>query len=100
MTNSEIKKAFQKEFPQFTFSVKTRWGGYSKSVNIVIQNFTEIVTNKEQYQNIAPQLLKACDVVKTKVEKIYRDSNLQEIELGCNTYVSLDYKTEYGTCSV
>jgi hypothetical protein len=96
MTNREIKKAFQNKFPQFVFSVTTSRGGYSESINIMIKNFEALVTDSKTYKQVASELIAFKESL--KIEKIYRDHHLQEIELGGNTYVNLGYKTETGTC--
>jgi len=89
MTNKEIKKAFQGEFPQFDFSVSTSRGGYSESINIMIKNFEALVTDSKTYKKVVSELNAFKDSL--KIEKTFGD-------LGGNTYVNLGYKTETGTC--
>lgn len=95
MTNQEIKKAFQHKFPQFVFSVTTSRGGYSESINIMIKNFEDLVTDSKTWKQVASELIAFKDSL--KIGKIHYDNDLKEIELGGNTYVNLGYKTETGT---
>ena len=95
MSNKEIKKAFQEKFPQFVFSVTTSKSGYSESINIMIKNFEDSVTDSKMWKQIAGELIAFKDSLKT--EKIHYDNDLKEIELGGNTYVNLGYKTKTGT---
>ena len=94
MTNKETKKAFQEKFPQFVFCVTTSKGGYSESINILIKNFEDLVTDSKTWKQIAGELITFKESL--NLEKIHYDNDLG-IELGGNTYVNLGYKTKTGT---
>ncbi|MFM6016069.1 MAG: hypothetical protein ACKPCI_19570 [Dolichospermum sp.] len=89
-----LKKELAKLFPFFKLSVTTQYGGYSKSINILIKNFDDIVKTAEDYEKIIPDFVRTCQ--KLAPEKVFYDSKTQEILLGGNTYVMIRYESNDG----
>ncbi|MFM6224506.1 MAG: hypothetical protein ACKPDM_29820 [Dolichospermum sp.] len=89
-----LKKELVRLFPHFKFSVTTQYGGYSKSINILITNFDDIVKTAEDYERIVPDFARTCQELAP--DKVSYDSKTQEFLLGGNTYVEIGYKNDDG----